>query len=156
MTNGIRRYGPNTALVERYLDRLQALEFDHLTQVVTAWRDALRRTDAWYAAEDAVGDAIAALRRHDEQWRLQGRLYEIFRRSKWFRDGHPASEVSGTEAASQYLASTAAFALLVADRLTRAQLATLYTPFNTAIPLASLGLEGVAPGFERGREAPGP
>jgi hypothetical protein len=46
--------------------------------------------------------------------------------------------------------------LLVADRLTRSQLATLYTPFNAAIPLASLGLEGVAPGFERGRDAPGP
>jgi hypothetical protein len=75
MTNGIKRYGPNTSLVERFLDRLQALEFDQLTDVVTAWRDALRRTDAWYSAEDAVGDAIAALRRHDEQWRLQGRLY---------------------------------------------------------------------------------
>lgn len=137
--------GPDSALIERFLERLQELEFEQLTRVVASWREALRRSDNWYAAEDAVGDAIARLHRHDDQWRLQGRVYDHLRRTTWYHDAHPASSVSGTEAAAQYLASTAAFALLVADRLTRAQLATLYAPFVSVIPPASIGLDIASP-----------
>lgn len=153
-------YGPNTALIERFLERFQELGIEQITRVVATWREALRRSDNWYAAEDAVGDAIARLRRHDEQWRLQGRVYDHFRRSSWFREGSPATTASGLEAAAQYLASTAAFALLVADRLTRAQLSTLYGPFAPVIPPASIALDAAgpppAPVPPRTMEPPGP
>ena len=53
----------------------------------------------------------------------------------------PASSSSlATEAAAQYLASSAAFALLLIDALAPAHVATLYAPFAALIPLATLGI----------------
>jgi hypothetical protein len=135
-------YGPNSALVEQFLFRLASLTLAQLGTVVATWRERLRLSDAWYAAEDAVGDAIAATRRHDEQWRLQSRLYELFRRAPWFTERQPSASVSGTEAAAQYVASTAAFALMVVDELDPESFATLYAPFGEMIPVSDLGLGG--------------
>jgi hypothetical protein len=135
-----RRLGPNATIVERFLNRLAALEFEQISTVVLTWRERLRRTDGWYAAEDAVGDAIAKTRRHDGQWYLQGQIYEMFRNSSWYTQAKPASAVAGTEAAAQYLASTAAFALLVSDVLSPTELGVLYAPYGAVIPIGELGL----------------
>lgn len=142
--------GPNGGLVERFLERLCELDLAQWADVVRAWRDTLRRTDAWTSAEDAVGDAIARTGRHDEQWVLQDRLHERFKRTPWFTNRQSPS-AAGTEAAAQYLASSAAFALLVADALSREELRTLYAPFAGVVPLPELLLPG-----ENGRGRGGP
>ena len=131
--------GPTERLVERFLERACALDLAEWADVVRAWRDTLRRTDAWAAAEDAVGDAITQTGRHDEQWRLQDRLHEAFRASPWHTSTR-ANAAPGTEAAAQYLASTAAFALLVGDAISAEALRTLHAPFAGVIPLAELAL----------------
>jgi hypothetical protein len=131
--------GPTERLVERFLERACALDLAQWADVVRAWRDTLRLTDAWAAAEDAVGDAITRTGRHDEQWRLQDRVHELFRASPWHTNAR-ASSAPGTEAAAQYLASTAAFALLVGDAIGGEALRTLYAPFSGVIPLAELAL----------------
>ena len=129
--------GPTERLVERFLGRLCGLDLAQWSEVVRAWRDTLRRTDAWASAEDAVGDAIARTGRHEEQWRLQDRLYELFRTTPWHT--HPGANASaGTEAAAQYLASSAAFALLLGDAIGSEALRTLYAPFASVIPLPAL------------------
>ena len=132
-------------MVERFLARLSGLSLADYGEAVRTWRDELRRTDRWYAAEDAVGDAIARTGRHDEQWRLHDRVHRLFRESEWHTRPAAPGESQGTEAAAQYLASTAAFALLLADAIPRDELRTLYTPFATAIPFAEL----VGPGWKR-------
>jgi hypothetical protein len=142
--------GPNGALVERFLERVGELDLVRWGEVVRAWRDTLHRTAAWSGAEDAVGEAITRTGRHDEQWELQDRLHQIFRRSCWFTN-RQASAAAGTEAAAQYVAGTAAFALLVADALSREELRTLYAPFAGAIPLPELALPGEN---RRGRAGP--
>ena len=134
--------GPNGGLVGRFLDRLCGLDLPQWADVVRAWRDTLRRTDAWVSAEDAVGDALARTGRHDEHWVLQERLYQIFRKSPWYTNRRAHAECAGTEVAAQYLAGSAAFALLVADALSREELRTLYAPFAGPIPLAELALPG--------------
>ena len=143
-------FGPNTSLLERFLERLAHLEFAQVATVVSVWRETLRRSDEWYAAEDDVGDAITFTRRHDEQKRLQGRLYDLFRRATWFSDAQPTAAEQATEAAAQYVASAAAFALLVVDELDPGSFATLYAPFAGIIPLADLGLDGAARSGQRG------
>jgi len=136
------QYGPNSELVERFLARLARLSHAEISTAVATWRDGLRCTNAWYAAEDEVGDALTATRRHDEEWRLQEHLYELFRRASW-RLERPVSPTTTetSDAAAQYLASTAAFALMVADGLSVQGLTTLYSPFAEVVPLGELGLD---------------
>jgi hypothetical protein len=139
------QYGPNSELVERFLARLARLSHTEISAAVAAWRDGLRCTNAWYTAEDEVGDALTATRRHDEEWRLQEHLYELFRRASW-RLERPVSPTTTetSDAAAQYLASTAAFALMVADALSVQGLTTLYAPFAEVVPLGELGLDMLA------------
>ena len=134
------QFGPNSELVEQFLARLARLDHARISAIVAIWRDGLRRTDAWYGAEDEVGDALTATRRHDEEWRLQERLYELFRRATWSIERKACPTSPATEAAAQYLASTAAFALMVVDVLSARSFATLYAPFAVDIPVAELGL----------------
>jgi hypothetical protein len=145
--------GPTGRMVEQFLARLCELDLAQWADVVRAWRDTLRRTDVWAAAEDAVGDAIARTGRHDAQWQLQERLYELFRASPWHTIPR-ANATPGTEAAAQYLASSAAFALLMGDAIGSEALRTLYAPFAGVIPLAALALprtHGLGPGGSAGR-----
>jgi hypothetical protein len=149
-------FGPNSVAIESFLDQLARLSLAQFTDAIRTWREALRRTDAWYAAEDAVGEALARTARHDEEWRLHDRLYEIFRSSAWHADvdverAAGSEHAPSSEPAAQYLAGTAAFALLVFDALSGAHLATLYAPFATLIPLASLGLRAPGAGQSEGR-----
>jgi hypothetical protein len=146
-------FGPNSELVERFLQRLAGLDITQLGEVIATWRAHLRRTDEWYGAEDAVGEAIARTRRYAEQWRLQDRLYELFRRSSWYTNLEPGTLVPACEAAAQYLASVAAFAVLVADAISPRAFATLYTPFAETITLQQLGLgeSGPEAGDERAK-----
>ena len=138
-------FGPNSELVERFLGRLATLDLSQLGEVITTWRAHLRRTDEWYGAEDALGEAIARTRRYDEQRRLQDQLYELFRRSSWYTSLEPGTLVPACEAAAQYLASVAAFAVLVADAISPRHFAILYTPFAETITLHDLGLREGAP-----------
>lgn len=140
-------YGPNARLVQRFLDRIATFTVDDFGAIVRSWRDTLRKSDEWYAAEDGVGEAIARTRRDGEMWVLQDQLYAIFRGAPWYQQNAAAPEV-----AAQYLATTAAVALMVADALPAEQLRTLYAPFADAIPLAELAL-GAAPFVEPERAA---
>ena len=139
------QYGPNSELVERFLARLARLNHTEISAAVAALRDGLRCTNAWYTAEDEVGEALTATRRHDEEWRLQEHLYELFRRASW-RIERPVSPTTTetSDAAAQYLASTAAFALMVSDALPVQGLTTLYAPFAEVVPLGELGLDLLA------------
>ena len=138
------QFGPNSELVEQFLARLAQLDHPQMNAVVAIWRDGLRRTDGWYGAEDDVGDALTATHRHDEEWRLQERLYELFRRATWRIERTALATAPDTDAAAQYLATTAAFALMVADVLSTESLTTLYAPFAGSIPLGALGLGSLA------------
>lgn len=134
-------FGPNSIPVSAFLARLPRLTLDDFAAAIKTWRDALRRTDTWYAAEDAVGDALARTRRHDEEWRLHDALHAVFRgAATWHAGGDTEAHGPATEAAAQYLASSAAFALLLIDALSPAHVATLYAPFAALVPLATLGI----------------
>ena len=148
------QYGPNSELVERFLTRLARLSHTEISAAVAAWRDGLRCTNAWYTAEDEVGDALTVTRRHDEEWRLQEHLYELFRRASWRLERPVSATTTETsDAAAQYLASTAAFSLMVADALSVQGLTTLYAPFAEVVPLGELGLDVLARRKSRERSA---
>lgn len=133
-------YGPNSIPVASFLARLPRLTLQDFAGAIQRWREALRRTDAWYAAEDAVGDALARTHRYDAEWRLHEDLHGVFRDASWHAGEGATAHGAATEAAAQYLAASAAFALLLIDALAPAHLATLYAPFAELIPLASLGI----------------
>ena len=135
-----RPFGPSGRLVERFLERLSKLGIDDFNEVVRRWRTTLRDSDAWYAAEDAVGEAIARTRRDGAMWILQDRIYEIFRGGTWYEHRAPGAPVAPSEMAAQYLATTAGVALLVADALPATVLTTLYEPFRETIPMTEVAL----------------
>jgi hypothetical protein len=143
-----RPFGPNTRLIERFLERLAHMDVGEYGGVVQRWRDALAAENGWYAAEDAVGDAIAATRRDGEMWLLQDRLYAIFRDAPWYTRQPLGAPHAPPEVASQYLATSAAVALLVADVLEAKHLNVLYGPFAAAIPLTDVAL-GAWPAVEQ-------
>jgi hypothetical protein len=135
-----RPFGPSGRLVERFLERLGQLGIADFNEVVRHWRSTLRDSDAWYAAEDAVGEAIGRTRRDGAMWILQDRIYEIFRGGTWYEHRAPGTPVAPSEMAAQYLANTAGVALLVADVLPAAELRTLYEPFRESIPMTEVAL----------------
>jgi hypothetical protein len=153
MSHGV---GPTGRLVERFLARLARLDLDDFAAVVARWRDSLRDDDAWYAAEDAVGDAVARTLRDGPMWEVQDAVYSIFRGAPWYGK-QPVADRAPSEFAAQYLAQTAAVALLVADTLSAEHLRTILTPFADRIPLHELALDralSVEPEL-RGRKAAG-
>ena len=135
-----RPYGPSGRLVERFLERLAQLQVADFNSVVQRWRATLRDSDEWYAAEDAVGEAVARTRRDGPMWLVQDRIYEIFRGGTWYEHRAPGTPVAPSEMAAQYLATTISVALLVADALPAQVLARLYEPFREVIPLADVAL----------------
>ena len=132
-------FGPNRQIVERFLARLARLDVADFLDVVRAWREALRGGgEAWYQAEDAVGEAIARTHRDEEMWRLQHAVHVSFCGGPWYERPLPGARTAAAEAASEYIAASAALALLVADTLAPRHLATLHAPFGRVIPLAEL------------------
>jgi hypothetical protein len=134
------RYGPNTAAIEAFLDRLAALPFSALGEVLTRWRAQMAdgRAGEWFAAEDALGDAVTLTERHDLQQALLEAIYDVFRRRPWFTAQAPSSQIPGADGSAQYLVTDAVLALLVRDQLAPHTFNTLYAPFAEWIPLAAL------------------
>ena len=131
-------YGPNSSQIERFLERLQQLSLQRLGDAVRAWRGELARSGAWHSAEDAVSRAITDSARHGPQWLMLRRVFEIFRDAPWFKEHNPGSHVPGSDAAAQYVTTTALLALLVRDALPDDTFETLYFPFRDIIPADGL------------------
>ena len=119
-------YGPNSREIERFFERLQHLNLQGLGDAVRTWRDELARSGAWHKAEDAVSRAITDTARHAPQWLMLNRLFEIFRGAPWYKEHQSGSQVPGSDAAAQYVTTTALLALLVRDA-SQARCSTLST-----------------------------
>jgi hypothetical protein len=112
-----------------------------LDDVLARWRAQATdgQGEAWFAAEDALGDAITATARHDAQQAVLAAMYELFLRRPG-RSGHARSlDDPGSDASTQYVATAALLALLVRDSLAPETVNTLYAPFEDWLPLATLG-----------------
>lgn len=136
-------YGPNTAAMDRFLERFEQLSTQELRGTLERWRAVVGR-GSWFQAEDAVSAAIAATNRYVARDRMQGRLYDIFRTARWFHAEVPGTAVPGNEATAQYVASSALLALMVRERLHAHEFDVLYAPFASAIPADGVRLDAGA------------
>ena len=139
-------YGAPAA--SKFVGRVSQLAVEDVRAAVRAWHDVMRtESEAWFGAERAAGNAVAAAGRTAEQEALLADLGESVLRGVWYRDavghrpGTPEARVGATEASGQYVAAVAMLALLVRDRLTAAEFALLYRPFAALIPPEELGPE---------------
>lgn len=132
------RYGPNSSEIEHFFERLQHLSLQGLGDAVRAWRDEVARSSAWHKAEDAVSRAITDTARHAAQWSMLQRLFETFRGAPWYKEHQPGSQVPGSDAAAQYVATAALLALLVRDAVPTETFEILYLPFRDIIPTDGL------------------
>ena len=134
-------YGPASAVVRRFLQRLAS-------QRELVWLAAARRyQDPAEAierrrADRALGAAIERLGREPARDALIGPVVQMARRVASAL--HPEVTDDVLEGLAEP-ALAAALALVVSDELDPAILASLYRPFEGAIPLASLGLPGPDP-----------
>jgi hypothetical protein len=130
------RFGPRTLAVRRFLEAIQALTIEQWREVIAAWRTTV--TDAWHDADSAVAAAVTESDRRQAREELLSELEDLTRRIRWNRGDTTGDAAQATERTAQYVASLAALALLVRDRITRRDFDALYSPFMGAVPLAMI------------------
>ena len=127
-------FGPRTPAVRRFLEAIERLTIEQWREVMTAWRTTV--TDTWHDAASAVDAAVRDSNRRQAREELLSELGDITRRMRWDR-GHPTGDASqAIESTAHYVASLAALALLVRDRITRQEFDALYLPFAGVMALA--------------------
>ena len=147
--------GPNAgpSAARKFVGRLAQLDVAAARTAVADWHQTMRaEPEAWFAAEEALGQAVVTSGRRAAQEPLLMDVAQAFARAVWYgaeaRGAHapvpvPAPElrVRASEAAGQYLATVAMLAVLVRDHLDPATFALLYRPFALLIPPAALAPE---------------
>ena len=125
-------FGPRTLAVRQFLEAIQRLTVEQWREVIAAWRATV--TDAWHEADTAVAAAVAESERRQAREEALSELGEITRRMRWDRSDTTANATQGIESTALYVASLAALALLVRDRITGREFDALYLPFMGVIP----------------------
>jgi len=129
-------FGPRTLAVRQFLAAIQRLTIEQWREVIEAWRTTV--TDAWHEAGSAVAAAVSESDRRQAQEALLSELGDITRRMRWDRGDTAGNSTQAIESTAYYVASLAALALFVRDRITRRELDALYLPFMGVIPLATI------------------
>ncbi len=129
-------FGPGTPAVRRFLEAIQGLTTEQWREVIEAWRTTL--TNAWHDAASAVTAAVAESDRRPAREELLSELGDITRRTRWDRGEAAGNSTQALESTAYYVASLAALALLVHDRITRPEFDALYLPFGGVIPLETI------------------
>ncbi len=129
-------FGPRSLAVTQFLEAIQRLTTEQWREVIEAWRTTV--TDAWHDAGSAVAAAVTDSDRRQAREELLGELGEITRRTRWDGGDRAGDSAQAMESTAHYVASLAALALLVRDRITRREFDALYLPFMGVIPLATI------------------
>lgn len=129
-------FGPRTLAVRRFLEGIQRLTTAQWREVIAAWRATV--TDAWHDADSAVAAAVAQSDRRQAREELLSELGDITRRMRWEGGDATGDSTQALESTAHYVASLAALALLVRDRITRREFDALYLPFTGVIPLPTI------------------
>jgi hypothetical protein len=126
-------YGPNTAVIRRFLQRFAALDASALAAVVAAY-DALQASPSFGRADRAVAAAVERSGRTAERDSVVGPLLRLL----------PAAPGDAPDVLSPVAepALAAVLALLLRDELSADAVATLYGPFEPLIPVGSLESAG--------------
>ena len=138
------QYGPNTALVRHFLERLEAMPARAMFRAVWRWRASVADSP-WFESEDALGRAFTSAARYRHRKRALDQLAVVFDHASWFRAA-PTYEVLGPTSApaAHYVAATALAALAVRDLLPEGVFRTLYEPFAEMVPVAELDAAATA------------
>ena len=138
MTSPAAPYGPSTAAIRRFLQRLAALTPAEWAEAARAYA-TIADSPRFRAADRALGGAIDRAGRTAERDAALGPLLQLVRADAP-PDAAPDAEVALDPVAEPALA--ALLALLARDLLPAETVATLYAPFASLIPLPTLGDAG--------------
>jgi hypothetical protein len=122
--------------VRQFLEAIQRLTVVQWREVIAAWRTTV--TDAWHEADSAVAAAVTESDRRQAREEVLSEIGDIARRIRWDGGDATGNSRQATESTAHYVASLAALALLVRDRITRRAFDALYAPFIGVIPLATI------------------
>ena len=130
-------YGPNTAVIRRFLVRLAGLGSGDKATVVARYGE-LTRTKAWEAAETLLATAIERSGRDPQRDALSGPLLQLV------RPADATATISEDDALAQLdpvaePALAALLALMVRDLLPEAVVGTLMEPFAGIVEAESGG-----------------
>lgn len=130
-------YGPNTAQIRRFLQRLAALSASEWGDATRAYAE-LEATPRFRAADRALGAALERANRSPERDAAMGPLLRLVRAA----DAGEADDGDGDEPALDPVAEPAlgaVLALLARDLLPEETVRALYSPFAALIPMERLG-----------------
>ncbi len=120
-------YGPATASVRRFLVQFAALDLEAHSGVLSRF-DTVRHLHDFTVADRILGQTIERSGREDARDAVAGPLLQLVRLAEDADDLDPIAEP----------ALAALLALIVSDLLGASTFATLYMPFEQAIPLATV------------------
>ena len=130
-------YGPNTAVVRRFLQRFAALR-------PREWEDAageferLQATRAFAAADRALEAAVSGAGREDARDAVVGPLVQLVQLAPRTPDQATAPDEVPTMHPVAEAALAALLALITRDVLPSSAFATLYAPFAALVPVSTL------------------
>ena len=130
----VNLFGPRTLAVRQFLEAIQRLTIEQWREVIEAWRTTV--TDAWHDAGSAVAAAVTESDRRQAREELLSELGDITRRMRWDGGDRAGDSAQAIESTAHYVASLAALAVLVRDRIARREFDALYLPFRGVIPPA--------------------
>jgi len=132
-------YGPNTALVQYFIERLDTMPPQAIFRAVWNWRKRIAGSP-WFEAEDALSHAFLAPDRARQRKRAFDKLGAVFRRVKWTAElpYEPEILIPAGAPAAHYIAATAVAALVARDQLSAGDFQILYDPFAELVPVAEL------------------
>ena len=140
-------YGPQTAQIRRFLQRLAALPATEWDAAAAEYA-ALQGSTRFLGADRALSAAVAAAQRERERDAALGPLVQLVqavrepdgRGAPGAADGTPGGASDAVPLAPVAEAALAAvLALLVRDVLSASVFATLYGPFAERVPVETLG-----------------
>jgi hypothetical protein len=101
--------------------------------VIERWRRVVV-VPQWHDGDRAIAEVLRGEKAHAIQERFLEEIFTMFQRAPWFTHREPGAPVRSTDAAAQYITTTACLALLVRPWIAQSYFETLYYPFEELAP----------------------
>jgi hypothetical protein len=119
--------------IRAFLRRVSEMSLETWGSVIERWRRVVV-VPQWHDGDRAIAEVLRGEKAHAIQERFLEEIFTMFQRAPWFTHREPGAPVRSTDAAAQYITTTACLALLVRPWIAQSYFETLYYPFEELAP----------------------
>lgn len=119
--------------IHAFLHRVSEMSLETWSSVIERWRKVVVAPQ-WHDGDRAIAEVLRGEKAHAIQERFLEEIFTMFQRAPWFTHREPGAHIRSTDAAAQYITTTACLALLVRPWIAQSYFETLYYPFEELAP----------------------